>query len=312
MVLKSIQLTSYPSETRIDAIVAEALKIPRQTVRGLFDHDKVRIDGRLCAEGGTKRGNSHTTSCDFNPSNRLPPIGMGWSRRPFNVVFEDRDLLVVTKHAGILTSPSPKGEKNTLQHWIDQYYELTKQPSAHAMIVHRLDRDTSGVLVTAKNPATGEALIAQFKERKPGRVYMALLAGNLNPNGLDSGTYRSHFIQDKFLNIQSSRREEHGLEAITHFKITGRHKSMTQVEVRLETGRRNQIRVHFSEAGHPVLGDERYKSQLAAHPDWPPGRLALHAASLTLVHPRTGKTMTFEDPPPLCFEEAILLQNSAQ
>ena len=179
------------------------------------------------------------------------------------------------------------------------------------MIVHRLDRDTSGVLVTAKNQVAGDALIAQFKERKPGRVYMALLAGNFNPNGPESGTFRSHFIQDKFLNIQSSRREDHGLEAITHFKITGRFKTITQVEVRLETGRRNQIRVHFSEAGHPVLGDERYQSQLASHPDWPAGRLALHAASLTLVHPRTGKTMTFEDPLPLCFEEAVRLQNSS-
>lgn len=224
-----------------------------------------------------------------------PPRG----GRAFDVVFEDRFLIVVEKAAMILTVPTPRGERNTLVQLIERY--LDRGRPHRLAIVHRLDRETSGLLVFAKDRRTGEALQAQFREHRPERLYVALVAGLLER---DRGTFESRLETNRGLTRYSSR-DGSGERAVTHYEVEARLSGATRVRARLETGRRNQIRVHFAEARHPVLGDRRYRPDLSAHPSWPHERLALHAAVLGFTHPVTGEALRFESPVPREFGAVV-------
>ena len=150
------------------------------------------------------------------------------------------------------------------------------------MVVHRLDRGTSGLLVFAKNPRIASELRDQFRVRKAEREYAVLVAGTLEQQ---QGTFTTRLATTKGLQRYSlgpgqKGGDQEGERAVTHFRVQQRLQGATWVTASLETGKRNQIRVHFAEAGHPVLGDERYRADLAHHPAWTAKRLALHAAVL--------------------------------
>jgi 23S rRNA pseudouridine1911/1915/1917 synthase len=142
----------------------------------------------------------------------------------------------------------------------------------------------------AKSLAVAEQLRNQFAARKPDRQYIAILAG-LVPS--DSGTVRNYLATDEKLNRYAVEDPNQGELAITHYRVRQRWQDATLVEVRLETGRRNQIRVHLADLGHPILGDPRYRRDLATHRAWPYRRIALHAESLGFEHPSTGQPMRF-------------------
>jgi len=176
-----------------------------------------------------------------------------------------------------------------------------------AAVVHRLDRGTSGLLVFGKNPRIGRELQAQFRVRKAEREYAAIVAGSLERN---EGTFASRLGTTTSLRRYSVRpsrdgQGEEGESAVTHFRVERKLREATYVRVRLETGRRNQIRVHFAEAGHPVLGDERYHAGVARHPAWTANRLALHAAILGFEHPHSRERLRFESPLPPEFERFL-------
>jgi 23S rRNA pseudouridine1911/1915/1917 synthase len=211
----------------------------------------------------------------------------------FTVLHEDAHLLVVDKAAGILTVPAG-GESRTLFGALKRYLGLGERPGG-LYVVQRLDRDTSGVIVFARTREAAEALEAVFAAHEPERVYHAIVAGNLAD---EQGAFRSRLATGPGLQQRSTRAAEEGKPAVTHYRVTARLPGATAVEVRLETGRRNQIRVHFAEAGHPVLGDRRYAPEAARHRHWPGRRLALHAAVLAFRHPVTGEALRFESPLP--------------
>jgi 23S rRNA pseudouridine1911/1915/1917 synthase len=142
----------------------------------------------------------------------------------------------------------------------------------------------------------------QFAANKPEREYIALVAGRVQA---EQGTFESLLATDKDLNRFSTDDESIGQLAITHYRVISRHEGATLVQVRLETGRRNQIRVHFAEAGHPVLGDPRYQAELARHPYWRHERLALHARLLGFDHPVTADPLRFESSLPAEFERFL-------
>jgi 23S rRNA pseudouridine1911/1915/1917 synthase len=168
--------------------------------------------------------------------------------------------------------------------------------------VHRLDRGVSGLLVFGKTQEITRAIKDQFALNKPEREYVAIAAGALEAA---HGTFQSLLATDKDLNRFSTDDEEIGQLAITHFRVIARLNGATLVQVRLETGRRNQFRVHFAEAGHPVLGDPRYEPELAAHPRWHHQRLALHARLLGFEHPVTQEPLKFESPLPAEMERFL-------
>jgi 23S rRNA pseudouridine1911/1915/1917 synthase len=246
---------------------------------------------------------------------RTPRLAAG--REQPRIVFQDEHLLIVEKPAGLLTVPTPRREKVTLISELrrmrlrKEHREGRRQrgpadgggePAGRAAAeegdfycVHRLDRDVSGLLVFARSLAIAEQLRDQFAARKPLRSYEAIVAGELREA---EGTFTNYLATDKHLNRYAVETADEGELAITHYQVTQRLADTTLVAIRLETGRRNQIRVHFAEVGHPVLGDSRYRRRTAAHPQWPYDRLALHAEQLGFTHPVTGQPLEFKSDRP--------------
>jgi 23S rRNA pseudouridine1911/1915/1917 synthase len=211
--------------------------------------------------------------------------------RAFEVLFEDAHLIVVDKAAGVLTVPTPRRERNTL------VAQLEKFLRARLVVVHRLDRDTSGALVFAKNERAGRALMDRWREDKVERRYDAIALGVLTE---PEGTIRSRMVTGRGLQRRSAREDEEGEDAVTHFVVKQRVQGATLLEVTLETGRRNQIRVHLAERGHPLLGDVRYAGG-RTHPLWRERRLALHARTLSFLHPVTRAPVSVEAKTPEAF-----------
>jgi 23S rRNA pseudouridine1911/1915/1917 synthase len=224
----------------------------------------------------------------------------------FEILHEDDDIVVVIKPAGMLSVPTKRHENNSLQQQLLRH--LSRKKSARNLIVvQRLDREVSGVMVLAKHEQAAECLREEFSQRKPQREYVAILHGGL---GKDSGTIRSNLATDDHLNRYST--EQGGELAITHYETIEKLPGFTVVSVKLETGRRNQIRVHFAEQGHPLLGDARYSkhASLGGSRVWPYKRIALHAASLGFVHPTQRRMVSFTAPWPKEFGTFIKSRRS--
>ena len=193
-------------------------------------------------------------------------------------LFEDHHLIVIDKPAGLLSVATDFKKENTLHALLK-----SRPPYRRIYPVHRLDRDTSGVLVFAKSEQAKEGLKKQFEDRSIVRCYKALIEGNLPK---DSGTWESSLIDDKNFYVRSTPKG--GKRAVTHYTVLKRNETQTLLKVHLETGRKNQIRVHCTEAGHPVVGDKKYGAQTNSYK-----RLCLHAERLEFVHPITGKKLSF-------------------
>jgi 23S rRNA pseudouridine1911/1915/1917 synthase len=297
-----VELTCTPdAPCRLDVLVARMTGRSRADVRGLVHHGCVSINGLPIDSPGQQLQGGESVAVRHDPHTRyrIPPR----DREPsaFRIAFEDQCLIVVDKPAGILTVPTGHGERHTLLSAVDAHVRRGGR-GRRAEVVHRLDRDTSGLLVFAKDARMAQALIDQFRVAKARREYAAIVAGELR---VAEGTFQSQLRTSKSLKRFSTRNDARGETAITHFAVERSLRGATLVSVRLETGRRNQIRVHFAEAGHPVLGDERYEPDLARHPDWPHRRLALHARLLGFAHPQSGEPLQFESPLPAQFVKFI-------
>jgi 23S rRNA pseudouridine1911/1915/1917 synthase len=287
---------------RADQVVQQLTGRSRADVRGLFAHGGVRLNGQAISEPGlmVHPGDAVAVRHDTHRRYREPPP----SRRypAFTLVYEDAFLIVVDKAAALLTVPSKHRERNTVVEAVTRHIARRRR-NARAFVVHRLDRGTSGLLAFAKDAETRAALRQQFRSHTAEREYVTIVAGNV---AQDEGTFVSRLATvKKTLHRRTVAPDEPGEDAVTHFRVERRLAGATLVRVRLETGRRNQIRVHFSEAGHPVLGDERYCPGEATHPVWTAKRLALHAAVLGFRHPGTGKSLRFESRLPVEFERFL-------
>jgi 23S rRNA pseudouridine1911/1915/1917 synthase len=278
---------------RIDRVVLNLTGLSRSNVQGLFDHDCVSLNGAPAADPGTVVKVGDDVEVYFDSHRRYHPRPRQWEDDAFKIIFEDKHLIVVDKAAGVLTVPANPGDSNTLVHAVTRYFQH-RGSRERAQLVHRLDRGVSGVLVFGKNRDIAERLQSQFEERKPEREYMAIVSGSVPPKG----TFESYLATTRSLQQYSTDDEEGGQLAITHYERVKVVDGASWVRVWLETGRRNQIRVHFADAGHPVLGDPRYGSEKSSHPKWRVKRLALHAAVLGFKHPVTGKDLRFNSPMP--------------
>lgn len=286
---------------RVDLVVRQMVNVSRSQVKGLIDHECVRVNGHLCRSPATTVDEGDWVTIDYDPSRRYHEKRKQWDDRAFDVVYEDDHLIVVDKVAGTLTIPTDNNERNTLIERVTVYLSHSRK-RREASLVHRLDREVSGLLVFGKQPQVAEALIEQFRERKPERVYTAIVAGLL---AQDSGTFTSHIATAKNLDRYVTKPSKETEMAITHFRVLKRLADTTLVEVQLETGKRNQIRVHFANAGHPVLGDPRYKKKEAKHPRWEHKRIALHAQRLGFIHPATGEPVQFESAIPSAMQKFL-------
>ena len=249
---------------RVDLVARELSESSRSQVRGMVDHGCVSINGVICGSIAQTVVVGDVVSICFDSHQRYKEKKKRWDDRTFRVVFEDNHLIVVDKAAGTLTVPTDNNERNTLVERVSIYLSHSRG-NRDAWVVHRLDRAVSGLLVFGKQEQIANQLIEQFKHRKPQRVYAAIVAGVM---ANDEGTFRSHLATGKNLDRYVAPPSSETELAITHYRVLRRMADTTLVEVTLETGKRNQIRIQFADAGHPVLADPRYKTKQAVHPRW--------------------------------------------
>lgn len=223
------------------------------------------------------------------PSKRHQPNGL-------TILFEDRDIIVVNKRHGLLTIGSDRERDKTAQALLNHYVKKGNSRSRNRVfIVHRLDRDTSGVLIFAKSEEVKRELQGRWKEFT--KKYFAVVKGKMKES---QGVITSYLAENSVHRIYSTNDHSKGKFSSTEYRVLRESKRFSLLEVKLHTGRKNQIRVHLSEQGNPVAGDGKYGSKEKGV-----NRLALHSASLTIIHPHTGKEMTFETKVPEYFNTLV-------
>lgn len=290
---------------RLDAFLSADGALTRSQAARLIAEGRVRVNGKPAAKSARLSG-GETVTVDV-PQLRetaLPPQDI-----PLDVVYEDDDVIVVNKPTGLVVHPAPGHPDGTLvnallHHCGDSLSGIggEKRPG----IVHRIDRDTSGLITAAKNDAAHLALSAQLKDHSLSRTYECLVTGNMKQ---DSGTVdapigRSSADRKKMAVVPTGRR------AVTHWEVVARYPGVTHLRCRLETGRTHQIRVHMAHIGHPILGDTVYGAKKPV-----PGLTGqcLHATGLRFVHPRTGEPVELHCPLPPEFTAMLQkLQNKSQ
>ena len=218
--------------------------------------------------------------------------------RLLKIVYEDTYLIVVEKMQGLLSVSTEHQKERTACTILNEYLKHSGHANGRVRVVHRLDRDTSGLMMFAKDDKTQNTLRDNWHDLVYDRRYVAVVAGEMEK---DEGTVTS-WLTDRKLYVHSSPTDDGGKYAITHFRTIKRANGYSLVELHLETGRKNQIRVHMQDLGHPVIGDGRYGLEEVN----PINRLALHAFKLCFYHPVTGEQMQFETPYPADFKRLLV------
>ena len=236
---------------------------------------------------------------------------------PLDILFEDQSLLVLNKPAGLVVHPAAGHEEHTLVNALLHHCRGSLSGIggvARPGIVHRLDKETSGCLVVAKNDETHLALSAQFAKRQVEKIYNAIVCGE---PARESGEIRAAIARHpSHRKRMAVRDDDSGRAAHTSYRVLEKLNSATFVEAQIHTGRTHQIRVHFQFLGHPLAGDETYgarqNKKLTELTGYEPPRVMLHARELSFIHPRTEKEMCFEAPLPKDFREALKFLRSEQ
>ena len=288
--VKTLLTFKAVSEAQLIEFVMEKLHgISRNRAKALISNRVVLVNNTITTHPLTELKPGDVVQLDRSKHK------MSFHSKDLDIVYEDPYLLVVDKHPGLL-SMSNNTRQQTVQTVLNRYLEKGGgRNTSH--LVHRLDRDTSGLMVYAKDIQTQQSLINGWQQLVTDRRYLALVEGELeNP----VGRIQSWLTEDKRFITHSSPVDNGGKFAVTHYRVLTSSNGYSLVECELETGRKNQIRVHMSDIGHPVVGDHKY----GASGD-PMRRLGLHAYMLCFVHPVTGKHMKFETPVPACFEKCL-------
>lgn len=294
-----VVVTPEDRGVRVDQFLARSRpELSRSRIQALIEAGHVRIVGGAPLKASLRLHGTEQIELAIPP---LAPAQPQAEDLPLSVVFQDRDIAVLDKAAGMVVHPSAGHADGTLVNALLHHLKDLQGVGGELRpgIVHRLDKDTSGLLVVAKHDVALRALQAAFKSREVTKTYLALVQGQPP----DEGTFRTLHGRHPKQRTRFTGRVTLGKSAVTHFKVTRRFPTAALVEVGLETGRTHQIRMHFAEAGFPLISDALYGSKAAQRPEII-GRQALHAWRLAFAHPRTGKPVSFTAPPPKDFKEA--------
>lgn len=203
----------------------------------------------------------------------------------FTIVYEDEYLIVIDKHAGVLSIATESERKHTAYNFLSRHVK-TQNPENKIFIVHRLDRETSGLMLFAKSMKVQHIFQENWHEVITERSYLAIVEGNIEE---EEGVVESYLHENKSLFVYSDQNPENGKHAITNYKVIKRIDGYTMLEVHLDTGRKNQIRVHMQDLGHCIIGDKKYGATSN-----PIGRLGLHSRVIAFIHPITKEPMRFQ------------------
>ncbi len=296
---------SLPSE-RLDSYLRKHFPaVSRGAIQRLIEEGHILVNGRRIKPTYSPHAGDtvQVTWPEPRESEVLPEA------LPLEVLYEDDALIVLNKHAGVVVHPAAGNEEHTLvnallAHCAGQLSGIGGV--ARPGIVHRLDKDTSGCLVAAKNDETHLALSVQFASRTVGKIYHALVCGEMER---DSGEIHAAIARHSSHRKRMAVDDDAGREARTSYRVLERLKGATLVEAVLHTGRTHQVRVHFQHLGFPIVGDltygNRQNHRLNELAGYTAPRQMLHAFQLSFTHPRSGKKMKFEAPRPEDFEDAL-------
>lgn len=273
----------------IDFIMEKMHGISRNRAKALISNRVVLVNNAITTHPLTELKAGQVVQLDRSKHKKA------FHSNDIDIVYEDPYLLVVDKRPGLL-SMSNNTRQQTVQTVLNRYLEKGGgRNTSH--LVHRLDRDTSGLMVYAKDVQTQQSLIDGWQHLVTDRRYLALVEGELESQ---RGRIQSWLTEDKRFITHSSPVDNGGKLAVTHYNVLESSNGYSLVECELETGRKNQIRVHMADLGHPVVGDHKYGSEID-----PMRRLGLHAYMLCFTHPVTGKHLNFETPLPVSFEKCL-------
>jgi 23S rRNA pseudouridine1911/1915/1917 synthase len=302
--LPHIELDLLDSEAgeRLDKVLsARPLGISRSVIQRWLGDGRVTIDGAVADRKTRARAGGHVViSPEPPPRRELVPEDL-----PLTILHEDEHLIVIDKAPGMVVHPAPGHDSGTLVHALLGKLAATDERDERPGIVHRLDKDTSGVMVVARTAEAHEALVRMFQAHDLERRYLAIARGH-TPDACTYDTMHARHPSDR---KRFTSRTQRGRRAVTHLRTLERLHAASYVECRLMTGRTHQIRVHLADAGHALLGDPVYGGSIGdarlrsvAHTL---GRQALHAAHLEFAHPMTGEQLSFTTEPPDDFLEAL-------
>jgi 23S rRNA pseudouridine1911/1915/1917 synthase len=265
---------------RLRALYPEA---SHRSLKQWLSRSRVRVNGAVVVRGDVEVGAADRIELGTPAPPPCPA--------PLRLVHEDDDILVVDKPSGLLTIASESERERTAYRLLRDWVASRGPRGSKLFVVHRLDRETSGLIVFAKSAAAKQHLQAQFAARTAERIYLALAEGIVHQ---DEGSLVGRLVEDGALRVRVAARGG-GKEAITRYRVLERRRAATLLELTLVTGRRAQIRVQLAAAGHPIAGDAQYGGRTD-----PMRRLALHATRLAFAHPRGGR-VSFDSPPPPAF-----------
>ena len=294
-----IVIIAQESADRIDALLAQNVpELTRSAAQRLLEAGAVSVDGRIVKKNHKcSAGERIELSLPETQETELRPQDI-----PLDIVYEDEDVVVVNKPRGMVVHPAPGHPDATLvnalmYHCGDSLSGIggEKRPG----IVHRIDKDTSGLLIAAKNDTAHLHLSAQLSDRSLSRVYEAVVRGNFRE---DSGTVDAPIGRHPTDRKKMAVTDKNSRAAVTHWEVIARYRGYTHIRCRLETGRTHQIRVHMAHIGHPLLGDQVYG---APSPDKGLEGQCLHARELKFIHPRSGEPVHIKTELPPYFLDVL-------
>ena len=286
-------IETYPvkeSAKLLDFLIASMPQRKRTAVKALLAHNQIAVNGMPVTQFDTELKPGDTVKANLSREFKI------FYNRRLKIVYEDDDIIVVNKGYGLLSMGNDKVTEGTAYSILKEYLKWC-DPRNKLFIVHRLDRDTSGLMVFAKSMEAKERLQHNWNNMVLSRKYLAVVEGQPDPA---EGEKRSYLAENSRYEVYSTDKPGEGQLAITRYrtlKSSGRYSLM---EVELDTGRKNQIRVHMKDLGHPISGDRRYGASAS-----PIHRMALHAQTLRFVHPITRKDMNFSTPVPISFQKMV-------
>lgn len=256
----------------LDALALLSPGSSKTTLRSWLKDERVCVDGKVEKIGSKMIHKNQVITVGGKPPRTVEGL---------QILYEDSHIVVIDKPSGLLSVASAFEKGKTAHAILKNYYRPRK-----VFVVHRIDQETSGVMLFALSEAAYERLKVMFEEHDLSREYRAILEGQLSPK---TGTWQSYLFEDENYYVRETTNPAEGRLAITHYEVVEANKNHSMVKFILETGRKNQIRVHCKAAGHPIVGDIKYGSILSQA-----RRLCLHAHKLSFKHPLTGKSMQFE------------------
>jgi 23S rRNA pseudouridine1911/1915/1917 synthase len=258
----------------------------RTGVKSLLAKKVVTVDGQVSTQFDFPLSEGQVVGIGKKPQGKPTAL------RGLKIIYEDEAVIVIDKEAGLLSVSTDLGKERTA-HGLVSAYVKRRNPKTKVLVVHRLDRDTSGIMMFVKDKDLQRHLRQNWQQSIETRSYLVVVEGVVEK---DSATIESFMHGTDSLRSYSSKKQEGGQKAVSRYKVLKRGKDHTLLEVELETGRKNQIRVHMQDIGHPVAGDSKYGAEGDKL-----GRLGLHAHVLAFTHPVTEKPLTFTSPAPAEF-----------